>query len=143
MALGDFPDEWILRVISEQYKLENLLPHEERSGNVVHFATWINYYKKTLELTFYNDKYGDYILLKPKLRSRQRPKTETPEEFELRITEWEARKAREQVITKPGNSMRAKYYVDKILPVYCEALHQLERRSDELRPHVCCSDRYN
>ncbi|KAH7087528.1 hypothetical protein FB567DRAFT_592207 [Paraphoma chrysanthemicola] len=81
MALDDFPEEWILRVIGERYKPENLVEHTKKSANVVHFAAWINYYTKAEELTFYNDEYDDVELVKlpPKLRAR--PKTETPEDY--------------------------------------------------------------
>jgi hypothetical protein len=59
------------------------------------------------------------------------------------VGEWEVRKVREPEIIKPGNSMRASYYVEKILPLHCAVYASLKAQSDELRPSVLDEDRYN
>lgn len=142
-ALDDFPDEWILRVLGQRNSLNNIVEQRDRGPNSVHFAAWINYYTKAEELTFYNDEYDDVEPIKPPPRPRRRPATETEAQYEERLARWEAEKARQPAVIKPGNSMRASYYTDKILPVYAAAYHQLQARSNELRGQLHCNDRYN
>lgn len=143
MSLDDFPDEWILRVIGQREEPENVIVRPPKTANVVHFAAWINYYTMASELTFYNDEYDDVGPVKPEPKPRRRPATETDAQYQARLTEWEARKPREPIILKPGNSMRASYYVDNILPLYCDAYNALKARSDELRADILPQDRYN
>jgi hypothetical protein len=142
MALDDYPADWILRVEGQRSAPENLVNHPDRGANVVHFAAWINYYTKAEELIFYNDEYDDYVAPKPPPKPRRRPTTDSPGDYEARVREWEAAKAREPVIAKPGNSMRAIYYVENILPKYCTAYNSLVARSDELRAEVPVEQRY-
>ena len=85
----------------------------------------MNYYKKGT-LTFYNDEYDDYQPPKPEPTPRRRPTTENEEGYQQRVREWEARKAREPEIVRPGNSMRASYYVEKILPILCDGYEALK-----------------
>ncbi|EFQ93626.1 hypothetical protein PTT_08929 [Pyrenophora teres f. teres 0-1] len=114
-----------------------------KTSNVVHFAAWINYYDKAESLTFYNDEYDDVEPTRPNPKPRRRPARETSEEFADRVRVWEAEKAREPIITKPGNTMRGVYYTNKILLIYRDALYDHERRSDELRAHIHPDERYN
>lgn len=143
MALNDFPAEWILRIYGERSAPYNVVNHADRSANVVHFAAWINYYTKADELIFYNDEYDDHEPVKPPPKPRRRPTTDQPGDYETRMREWEAAKAREPVVTKPGNSMRASYYVEKILPSYCVAYSSLVAQSDDLRAYLPQEERYN
>ena len=143
MALNDFPADWILRVVGQRSAPDNVVNHPNRGTNVVHFAAWVNYYTKADELTFYNDEYDDHVPPKPPPKPRRRPTTDKPGEYETRVREWEAAKAREPQIIKPGNSMRASYYVEKILPLYCSAYDSLVAQSDELRADVPVEQRYN
>jgi hypothetical protein len=143
MALDDFPDDWILRVVGTRYEPENIVETTDKSGNVVHFAAWVNYYTKADELTFYNDEYDDVEPVKPPPKPRRRPTRETSEQYHDRVRQWEAEKARIPEVIKPGNSMRASYYTEKILPVYRDALYALQARSNELRGRVHRNDRYN
>lgn len=142
MSLQDFPASWILRVIGTRNDPENIVQHHPITQNVVHFAAWINYYAMADELTFYNDEYDDFIAPAPTPKPRRRPTTETEEEFHHRMLQWEAEKARTPEIKKPGNSMRASYYTEKILPIYNAAYWSLKARSDQLRPHVAPQLRY-
>jgi hypothetical protein len=59
------------------------------------------------------------------------------------VAEWEARKPRQPIIMKPDNSMRASYYTEKILPLYCDAIDKLRSQSDQLRSHIDPERRYN
>jgi hypothetical protein len=142
-SLSDFPEEWILRVLGQRCEPENLVEQSDCGANAVHFAAWINYYTKAEELTFYNDEYDDVEPVRPPPRPRRRPTTETEAQWVERLARWEAEKSRQPDVYKPGNSMRASYYTDKILPVYANAFHQLQTRSNELRSSVSRNDRYN
>jgi hypothetical protein len=95
------------------------------------------------ELTFYNNEYDDVGPVKPEQKPRRRPATKTDAQYQARLTEGEARKPREPIILKPGNSMRASYYVNNILPLYCDAYNALKARSDKLRADILLQDRYN
>ncbi|KAF2629281.1 hypothetical protein BU25DRAFT_337398, partial [Macroventuria anomochaeta] len=114
----------------------------ERTANVVHFAAWINYYTMADELLFYNDEYDDHKPAKPPPKPRRRPATDQPGDYEARVREWEASKARIPVVLKPRNSMRVSYYVEKILPVYCAAYSHLVAQSDVLRAEVPVQQQY-
>jgi hypothetical protein len=143
MALDDFPDEWILRVIGERFHHKNEVSDPNRGHKLVHFAAWINYYEKADELTFYNDEYDDVEPVKPPPKPRRRPVSETDEEYHDRLRHWHAEKARHPIVERPGNSMRASYYTEKILPVYRDALRLLRCESDVIRTHIHPSNRYN
>jgi transposase len=143
MALDDFPDEWILRVIGERYHHKNLVSDPNLGHHVVHFAAWINYYEKPGELTFYNDEYDDVEPVKPPPKPRRRPKSETDDEYNDRLRVWEAELARNPIVERPGNSMRASYYTEKILPVYRDALRFLRLESDAIRHHIHPEYRYS
>jgi hypothetical protein len=143
MSFDDFPDDWILRVVGSREDTENMVNRPQRTANVVHFAGWINYYAMADELTFYNDEYDDVVPVQPEPKPRRRPTTETEGEYHQRVIEWEARKPRKPEVTKPGNSMRASYYTEKILPIYCDAVNKLRSQSDQLRLHLHSEVRYN
>ena len=142
MSLEDFPQDWILRVLGERTAPKNMVKRREKTVSVVHFAGWINYYTKASELTFYKDEYNDVEPVKPPLKPRRRPTTETLEQYNQRVRQWEAEKARIPEVIKPGNSIRASYYTEKILPIYRDALASLKARSDELRGYLDRSVRY-
>jgi hypothetical protein len=142
MALDDFPDEWILRVIGERFLAKNIVQEPDHGHHVVHMAAWVNYYEKSDSLTFYNDEYDDVELPKPPLKPRRRPARETNEEYDDRVRLWEAEKARYPIVERPGNSMRASYYTEKILPVYRDALRMLRLESDVIRAHIHPDYRY-
>ena len=120
-----------------------MVPEPESGGVMVHFAAWINYYTRAAELAFYNDEYDDVEPVKPPPKPRRRPTRETEEEYLDRVRLWEAEKARIPVVTKLGNSIRASYYTEKILPIYRQALEDLHARSDELCGYVHETKRYN
>ena len=55
-------------------------------------------------------------------KPRRRPTTETQEEYEARVKEWEATKPHKVEKRVKGNHMTQKYYVERLLPVYIEAV---------------------
>ncbi|EFQ91699.1 hypothetical protein PTT_11373 [Pyrenophora teres f. teres 0-1] len=145
MALDDYPDPWLLRVEGEANKAKNLVkepPKPPKNARVVHFAAWINYYDRAPQLTFYNDEYDDVEPVKPPPKPRRR-KHESDDEHRERVRVWDAERARQPNVEKPGNSMRAVYYTEKILPIYREAQHKLQAQSDHLRAHIHPNNRYN
>lgn len=142
-SLTDFPEDWILRVFGERLSSQNVVEEPNHSSYSVHFAAWINYYDRAPHLTFYNDEYDDVKPVKPPPKPRRRPATETEEQYRDRLRHWEASKPRDPDISRPGNSMRASYYTDKLLPIYRDAMEELEARSDDLRGNIHRDDRYN
>jgi hypothetical protein len=68
MSLDDFPSNWIWRVIGTRKDPKNTFQHQLKTANVVHFAAWVNYYKSAGELTFYDNKYNDYMARKAPLK---------------------------------------------------------------------------
>ncbi|KAF2630657.1 hypothetical protein BU25DRAFT_437893 [Macroventuria anomochaeta] len=133
MLLNNFPVEWMLRIIGECSAPQTV---------VQHFAAWVNYYNRADELTFYNDEYDDHVAPQYPPKPQRRPTTETPDDYKARIGQWEVEKAQEAHITKPGNAMRASYYVEKILPSYREAYSLLVACSDLLRADVPIQQRH-
>lgn len=140
---GDFHHPTILREEGSRYSPENIAQKEAKQGNQLHFAAWVNWYTKAEKLIFYNDEYRDYCPPKKPPKPRFRPTRETRDEYTRRVAEWEASLPREPEIQKPGNSMRAAYYVKKILPVYKEAFQHLQTQSNQLRRHLPREQRYN
>jgi len=57
-------------------------------------------------------------------KPRRRPKTESPDEYQARLREWEALKPHKVDIKPQGNSMTQKYYTERLLPVYIEAMQK-------------------
>ncbi|KAF2245253.1 hypothetical protein BU26DRAFT_433851, partial [Trematosphaeria pertusa] len=119
-----------------------IVTQEGKQGNQVHFAAWVNWYIKANSLLFYNDEYDDVKPVKKPLKPRRRLTTKTEDEYNRRVAEWEASLPREPEVKKPGNSMRASYYVEKILPWYRDAFQHLQSRSNELRGHLPREQRY-
>ena len=99
-----------------------------KTGNTLHFAGWCTIEEKCEEVIFYNDEQTK--TLKPK-RDGLRPRKsnyENEEEFKVRILEWETSETHEVVMVRKGNSMTEKYYCDKILPFYIEAIQNLQQK---------------
>lgn len=136
MSMSELPPQNILRVKGERNLPKNIVPTPSRTATDVHFAAWINYYDRQPNLIFYNDEMDDVHIEKPPPKPRRRPKTETDDEYQIRLADWEAQKAREPKFSHLGNSMTAEYYTKNILPTYVEAYQSLVSRSDELRAHL-------
>ncbi|KAF5846962.1 hypothetical protein GGP41_003260 [Bipolaris sorokiniana] len=98
---------------------------------------------KASALVFYNDEMDDVEVTKPPPKPRPRPTTETDDQYQARGAGWEAQKARNPIISRPGNCMTAEYYTKNILPIYRDAYHSLVSRSDILRAHLHPDCQYN
>jgi hypothetical protein len=60
-------------------------------------------------------------------KPRRRPTTKSEEEYQARITEWEALKPHKVTVEPQGNSMTQKYYTERLLLVYINAIQQLQQ----------------
>ena len=61
-------------------------------------------------------------------KPRRRPKTESEDEYQARICEWEALKPHKVNVKPQGNSMTQKYYTERLLPVYIDAIQRARSR---------------
>jgi len=61
-------------------------------------------------------------------KPRRRPTTESEEEYQARLREWEALKPHKVDVKPQGNSMTQKYYTDRLLPVYIDAIQKARMR---------------
>lgn len=118
------------RVLREQGTRDNPDNIEERpplKGVRFHIAAWISWWDKADKLEFYNDE-EDKIEQPPyPSKPRRRPTTESEEEYKQRIVEWEAEKPHPVEVKVQGNSMTQKYYVERLLPIYCEAVKSMQQ----------------
>jgi hypothetical protein len=112
---------YILREKGTRYDSENIQQRGEKKGIKLHIAAWVNWHSKSEKLEFYNDE-NDSII-KPKRPPKPRKTMyETEEEFSTRILEWEASLPHEAEVKPKGNQMTQKYYCERLLPIYCEAI---------------------
>ncbi|PQE27819.1 phosphoribosylformylglycinamidine cyclo-ligase protein [Rutstroemia sp. NJR-2017a WRK4] len=82
---------------------------------------------KAEKLEFYNDE-EDKVEAPPYPRKpRRRPKTESEEEYHRRLQEWEAGKLHEQEIKVKDNSITQKYYMERLLPIYCDTMDSIRK----------------
>lgn len=114
----------ILREQGHRTDPENIQERGEKTGVKFHVAGWCNWWFKCEKLEFYNDE--ETYTEKPKkpARPRRRPTTETENEYALRVMEWEASIGHDKEVKPKGNAMTQKYYVDRLLPVYVDALQK-------------------
>jgi hypothetical protein len=114
---------YILREQGSRYNTENIQERPELSGVRLHVAAWCNWHTKAEKLEFYNNE-NDYIQ-KPKRPPKPRKTMyESTEDFESRIREWEASIGHEKEVKAKGNAMTQKYYTERLLPVYIEAIQK-------------------
>jgi len=114
----------ILREQGTRYNPENIQERGSKKGNVIHMAAWISYDSKAEKLIFYNDE--EETTTKPKRPRKPRSrKYETDEKFAYRLLEWRASMHHDLEVKPKGNAMTQKYYCEKILPIYCDAINHL------------------
>ena len=137
-------EPYLLRERGTRYNLENVVPREPKQGVVLHAAGWVNWHSKCEELIFWYDEKVEEAVDKvqheveeviqqergprPK-KPRRRPTTESPEEYEGRLrdyekqlTEWEDRSPIQPITQPKGNSITQRYYSEHLLPVYIDAI---------------------
>ena len=110
---------------------ENIEERPPLKGIRFHIAAWISWWGKVAKLEFYNDE-EDKIKHPPySSKPRRRPITETEEEYHHRVQEWEAKKPYDVEIKVKGNTMTQKYYMDRLLPIYCQAIESMREIDDK------------
>jgi hypothetical protein len=115
----------VLREAGTATEPENLQQRPPKTGNTLHFAGWSSYHSICEELIFYNDEQKEIVKPKRPLKPI-RSKYEDDSQWQYRLDEWAASETHEKVMVPKGNSMTQKYYVEKILPVYIEAVKTLQ-----------------
>jgi hypothetical protein len=118
----------LLREEGTRYNDENIVEvPDQDAATSFHMAGWCNWEEKCEELIFYNDE----VPLQHQVQADRPPKPRRskyhmPGEYERLIEEWEAAFPPPVEVKTKGNSMNEKYYVDKILPVYIEAIQTFQ-----------------
>ena len=82
-------------------------------------------------MEFYNDEEDTTEHPPYPSKPQRRPKTDTEEEYHCRVQEWEADKPYEVKVTVKGNVMTQKYYVEHLLPIYCQAIESMRQIDDK------------
>lgn len=96
----------------------------DTTGVIFHFAASISWYYKG-PLIFYNDEHEPPpVEVKKPSKPRRRPKTETAEQYQQRLKEWEASLPHDPEIKPKGNAMTQAYYTEKLLPGYIRTVHE-------------------
>ena len=134
----EIPADFVLREEGTRYRPENVQQLPPKKGISLHIAASISWWHKG-ELQFYNDEKdqpANPTTIEPEYPSkpRRRPKTESEEAFQSRLTYWEANKPHSAEIKKKGNSMTMAYYCQRLLPTYIEGIQQARITGDWERP---------
>ena len=126
------PARRILRERGTRYDTENLYERGKKSKVSLHVAGWINWHEKCESLEFYKDETPE--AQPPRPRKPVKSKFESETEFLQRLVEWEA-SLPPKAETKPkGNAMTQKYYKERLLGVYVEAVQRCRLRQENY-PH--------
>ena len=114
----------VLRERGKRYDDENIAERGERKGVKFHIAAWVTWDAKAENLEFYHDEeeHEEQPPMPPK--PRRRPKTESEDEYQARLMDWEAQKPHKVDVKPQGNSMTQKYYIERLLPVYIKAIKE-------------------
>jgi hypothetical protein len=107
---------------------------EERpplKGVRIHMAAWISWHGKADKLEFYNDEKDEEVEPEYPRHPSFRPTKETREEFAERVKIWEAGKPHKVNKQVQGNAMTQKYYVDRLLPIYIQAIESMREIDDK------------
>lgn len=117
----------VLRELGTRNNPENIEEREPLQGVRFHIAAWVSWWGKADRLEFYNDEEDTIERPEYPKKPRRRPTTETEEEYQARVLEWEAGKPHEREVKVKGNAMTQKYYVDRLLPIYCQAIESMRQ----------------
>jgi hypothetical protein len=121
----------VLREQGTRDDLENIEERPPLKGVRFHIAAWISWWGKADKLEFYNDEEDTVERLPYPSKPRKRPTIKTKEEFEYRVTTWEAGKSYEREVKVKGNAMTQKYYVNRLLPIYVKAMESIRLIDDK------------
>jgi hypothetical protein len=101
---------------------ENIVERPPLKGVRFHIAAWVSWWGKAAKLEFYNDEEDKVEQPLYPRKPRRRPTTESEKEYHARVLEWEAQKPHKVEVKVQGNAMTQKYYVERLLPIYCDAI---------------------
>lgn len=89
---------------------------KEGKGVSFHVAAWVTWFEKAEKLEFYYNE-DDYITtpLMP-LKPRRRPTTESEDEYQARLRDWEAQRLYKAKVKAGGNAITQNYYTKRLLP---------------------------
>lgn len=114
---------FILREQGTRDDPDNIQERGDKAGVKLHIAAWINWHGKSDRLEFYHDE--EERTERPKRPPKPRKsKYESNEQYQARIEEWEASLPHEVIVKPKGNSITQKYYTERLLPVYSEAINR-------------------
>jgi len=113
----------ILRELGTRYDPPNIGQRPPLKGVRLHIAAWINWHSKAEKLEFYNDE-KDYIQRPQRPPKPRKTMYETDEDYNQRSLEWKASAPHPREVKPKGNSMTEKYYCQRLLLVYMNAVHQ-------------------
>jgi hypothetical protein len=120
----------ITREQGHRYDPENILQRPQLKGVTLHIAGWVTWDEKCDKLEFYHDE--EQHIKRPKRPPKPRKRMyESQEVLEERLREWEALLPHDIEVKPLGNSMKQQYYVDRLLPVYSDALEYLSTKYDK------------
>ena len=122
----------VLREQGTRDKPENIEERPPLKGVRFHIAAWISWWGKADKLEFYNDEEDKTERPPYPQKPRRRPTTETEEEYQARVVEWEAGKPHEVEVKVQGNTMTQKYYIERLLPVYHKAIESIRLIDNKL-----------
>ena len=121
---------FILREEGTRNDPDNIQEKPKKEGNKLHVAGWVNWHAKCEKLEFYNDE-EDHTEQPKRPRKPIRSKYDSEEEFSERIKVWDATTPHKVEVKVKGNSMTQKYYCERLLPVYIEAIERARVREDK------------
>lgn len=120
---------YILREQGTRLDPDNIQEKPKKIGNKLHMAGWVNWHEKCEKLEFYHDE-EEHIERPKRPRKPRKRKSESDEEFQDRLKEWDATAPHPVEVKPQGNSMTQKYYTDRLLPVYINAIQNASARED-------------
>jgi hypothetical protein len=127
----------ILREEGHQYNTENIQERGEKTKVKLYIVAWVNWESKAEKLEFYHDKeeHVERPCYPPKPCIR---KYKSKDEFQDHLREWEALLPYEQVVKPKGNTMTQKYYIERLLLVYINAVQKARLR--DAKPWILQED---
>jgi hypothetical protein len=113
---------YILREEGTRYEPNNIQERPTKEGIKLHVAGWCNWHSKCDQLEFYNDE--EEYTFRPQARGRpRRSRYEDNVQYTERIRTWEAERPHERIVVPKGNGMTQKYYTERLLLRYIDAIH--------------------
>jgi hypothetical protein len=122
---------WTLCEEGTRLDPENIQELPKKEGVKLHVGAWVSCDAKAEKLElYYNEK--DHVKQPKRPRKPIHREYESEEEFQGRIKEWEAALPYEVEVKVKGNAMTQVYYIDRLLPVYVEAVERMRQIDNKL-----------